>query len=242
MDDSVALVSGGSRGLGLGVVEALLESGRRVATFSRKPSSEIEALAAKHGERLLFLAGDMGDFKGLRALVSKVEKEFGPIGGLVNNAGITHEALLIMQDDEAIHRVIDVDLKGTIFLTREAAKRMAVRRHGRIVNISSIVGIRGFSGVAPYSAAKAGMLGFTRSLARELGRRNITVNAVCPGYMETDLVKDMNQKQLQQIVRRTPMGRPGAVDDVVGAVRFFLSEEARFITGQTLTIDGGLTC
>ena len=134
------------------------------------------------------------------------------------------------------------NLKGTLFLTKYVTHRMMVRRMGRVVNISSIVGIRGYSGVVPYSAAKSGINGITRSLARELGKRNITVNSVCPGYMETDMVQDMNQKQLKKIVRRTPLGRPGNVEDVSGVVLFLLSDDARFVTGQTLTVDGGLTC
>lgn len=239
---SVTLVSGGSRGLGMAIVKSLLAKAGTVVTFSRKPSEEIEALKRAHPGRFFFFTGDLGDPASLKALVRRIEKDIGPIDGLVNNAGMTFEGVLALQPDDAINWVIDVNLKGTLFLTKHVTHRMLRRQRGRVVNVSSIVGIRGYSGVVPYSAAKAGINGITRSLARELGRRNITVNSVCPGYMETDMVQDMNQKQLNQIVRRTPLGRPGNVDDIAGVVLFLLSEDARFITGQILTVDGGLTC
>lgn len=238
---SVTLISGGSRGLGMGIAKRLLDQGNSVATFSRKPSDGTDALSREYPDSFFFFSGDLGDHDSLRTLVRRVERDIGPIDGLVNNAGMTFESILALQPDDAINRIIDINLKGTLFLTKYVTHRMLRRQRGRVVNISSIVGIRGYSGVVPYSAAKAGINGITRSLARELGQRNITVNSVCPGYIETDMVEDMNQKQLDQIVRRTPLGRPGSVDDVSGVVLFLLSDDARFITGQTLTVDGGLT-
>ncbi|RAU23554.1 3-oxoacyl-ACP reductase [Paramagnetospirillum kuznetsovii] len=238
----LTLVSGGSRGLGLGISEVLLGRGESVVAFSRRPSEDTDRLAKQYGGRFHFLTGDLADVPALQKLVKTVERDIGPITGLVNNAGMTFEQLLVLQPEEAIHRVLDVNLTGTLMLTREVTKHMMVRRFGRIVTISSVTGIRGYKGTAPYSAVKAGLLGMTRALARELGGRNITVNAVCPGYMETDMVHDMNPKQLKQIVRRTPLGRPGQVEDVSGVVAFLLSDDARFVSGQTLTVDGGLTC
>ncbi|CCQ75517.1 SDR family oxidoreductase [Magnetospira sp. QH-2] len=238
----LTLISGGSRGLGLGIAERLLNMGQSVAAFSRKPSSHTDKLSAQFPDRFAFLEGDLGDPLSIKAVVKTVEKTLGPITGLVNNAGMTHEALLVMQPEEKMEQILQVNLVGTLHLTREVTKRMMVRRAGSIVSVASIVGIRGYKGVAAYSSAKAGMLGMTRALARELGGRSITVNAVCPGYMETDMVQDMNKKQLAQIVRRTPLGRPGQVDDVSGVVAFLLSDDARFISGQVITVDGGLTC
>lgn len=238
----LTLISGGSRGLGLGIAKVLLARGERVVAFSRRPSPETERLEKEARGVFRFMPGDLGDIDGLKRLVKTVEREVGPITGLVNNAGMTFEALLVLQSEADINRIIDLNLKGTMMLTREVTKHMMVRRFGRVVTISSVTGIRGYKGTVPYSAAKAGLLGMTRALARELGGRNITVNAVCPGYMETDMVNDMNPRQLKQIVRRTPLGRAGQVEDVAGVVAFLLSDAARFVSGQTITVDGGLTC
>lgn len=238
----LTLISGGTRGLGLGITKVLLARGEAVVAFSRRSSEEAQQLATDYNGRFHVLQGDLANVAELKKLVKAVERDIGPITGLVNNAGMTFEQLLVLQPEDAIERVLSVNLAGTLMLTREVAKHMMVRRSGRVVTISSVTGIRGYKGTVPYSAAKAGLLGMTRALARELGGRNITVNAVCPGYMETDMVNDMNPKQLKQIVRRTPLGRAGQVEDVSGVVAFLLSDDARFVSGQTLTVDGGLTC
>ena len=239
---AVALVSGGSKGLGLGIAEGLLAGGYPVGTFARSTTDDMTRLGSRYPGRFHFVLGDLADRASLRGVVSEVESALGGIGILVNNAGVVHEEILVRQSDAAIDRVIDVNLKGALFLTRLAVRHMMIRRWGRIVNISSIVGSRGFPGLAPYSATKAALDGMTRSLARELGGRNITVNSVAPGYMETDLVKDMNQDQLRRLVRRTPLGRTGAIAEVVGPILFFISEAGSFTTGQVLVVDGGITC
>lgn len=238
----VALVSGGSRGLGLATVRALLETGYRVATFSRKESPELTDLINEFPDRLIFFKADLADRKSLRRVVEQVEKEVGPIQALVNNAAISINSLMVQQSDEDIDSLIDINLRGTIELTRSVVRGMLIRRYGRIVNISSIVSMRGYKGIAVYSATKAAIDGMTRSLARELGKRNITVNSVAPGYMETELVSHLRKGQLDSVGRRTPLGRLGKPEDVVGAIRFLLSDDASFTTGQTLVIDGGLTC
>ncbi|MFC4939538.1 MULTISPECIES: SDR family NAD(P)-dependent oxidoreductase [Bradyrhizobium] len=237
----VVLVSGGSRGLGLAIVERLLTEGHSVATFSRRASPELERLLQLYPDRLKFAAADMGQPEHFRELVRGFEKQLGPLTGLVNNAGIVAEELLARQNADDISRLLSVNLAGPLLLTRAAIRGMMVVGYGRIVNISSIVSVSGYKGTVAYSATKGGVNAMTRALARELGGRQITVNSVAPGYMKTDLVADMDPSKLKQIVRRTPLGRPGDVADVVGVVMFLLSDEARFVTGQTIVVDGGLT-
>jgi 3-oxoacyl-[acyl-carrier protein] reductase len=237
----VVLVSGGSRGLGLGIVEALLFQGHKVATFSRHPSADIERLVATYADSLLFIRGDLGKPNTFRDLVRESENRLGPLTALINNAGMVDEGLLGRQPVETIDRLLNVNLRGTLLLTRQAIRSMMVRGQGRIVNISSIVSVSGYKGTAVYAATKGGIDAMTRALARELGGRNITVNSVAPGYMKTELTVNMDAGQLQQIVRRTPLGRPGTVNDVVGVVLFLLSDAAAFISGQTIVVDGGLT-
>ena len=240
--EGVVLVSGGSRGLGLAIVASLLEGGRQVATFSRRPGAEIEALAARHPGRLQLFAGDMADAATLEPVVSRVEKDFGPIDALINNAGIAIDGVLATMLPADVERLIAINLTGALLLTRLVARRMIVRSRGSIISISSIIGQRGYSGLAAYSATKAGLDGMTRALARELGPRGIRVNSIAPGYLETEMSQGLDDGQRQQIIRRTPLGRLGTPADVVGAVDFLLSPAAAFITGQVFTIDGGITC
>jgi 3-oxoacyl-[acyl-carrier protein] reductase len=237
----VALVTGGSRGLGMAIVKALLDIGLRTATVSRKPTPEIEVLLTKHPGRLAMYPGDLGAPDQLGALIRRIEHEFGPIGYLVNNAGVALEGFLARLPSEQIRNVIDINVRGTLELTRAVTRGMMVRRFGRIVTISSIVAVQGFTGTAPYAASKGALEAMTRALARELGGRNITVNAVAPGYMETEMTENLSAEQRRQILRRTPLGRVATVDDVAGVVRFLMSDEARFISGQTIVVDGGLT-
>jgi 3-oxoacyl-[acyl-carrier protein] reductase len=241
MSDEVILVTGGSRGLGLAIVRTLLGRGDSVATFARNSTQEIEKLLADYPNKFDFSEGDMFNSKVFNGLVKGFEKKLGGLTGLVNNAGTVSEALLARQDVENIEMLLEVNLKGPLLLTREVSRGMMIRKFGRIVNISSIVSVSGYKGTAAYSATKGGLNAMTRALARELGGRNITVNTVAPGYMETDLVKQMSSRHLAQIVRRTPLGRPGTVQDVSDVVEFLLSDKARFISGQTIVVDGGLS-
>lgn len=235
------LVSGGSRGLGLGIVTALLSAGHRVAAFSRRPSPGVQELTASHPETFVFLECDMAEPEKFPGLVRDAEAKLGRLTALINNAGIVDEELLARQRPEAIERLLDINLRGPLLLTRQAIRSMMIEGKGRVVNISSIVSVSGYKGTVAYSATKGGINAMTRALARELGGRGITVNTVAPGYMETDLVKQMSAKHLAQIVRRTPLGRAGAVSDVVGVVTFLLSDAASFVSGQTIVVDGGLT-
>jgi 3-oxoacyl-[acyl-carrier protein] reductase len=173
--------------------------------------------------------------------MSAVIERFGRIDVLVNNAGVARDGVLPLFPDEQIDEVIDLNLRGTVHLTRLVTRRMLRQGSGRIINISSIVGLSGYRGLSVYSATKAALDGFTRALARELGGRGITVNSVAPGYLRTEMSHGLDEAQLGQIVRRTPAGRLGEADDVAAAVGFLASDAAAFITGHVLVVDGGLT-
>jgi 3-oxoacyl-[acyl-carrier protein] reductase len=240
-ENGVALVSGASRGLGLGITQALLANGYKVGAFSRSASVETDGLVNQFQGRYAFATVDLSDVRGTAALVDSVQTNLGPISVLVNNAGTLHEAIFARQDVETIDRLIDVNLRGTMMLTRHVSRGMMIRRCGRIINISSIVSIRGYKGTVAYAATKGAINAMTRALARELGGRNVTVNSIAPGYLKTDLTASMTEKQLSQVTRRTPLGRLGQVDDVVSLVLFLISPAASFITGQTIIVDGGLT-
>jgi len=237
------LITGGSRGLGAGLVRAFLDDGDRVATCSRSATAETEAWSAdaQLADRFLFEPVDLADAEAVDAFVGRVVERFGRIDVLVNNAGVARDNVLGLVRDDEIHEVIDLNLKATIRLTRAVSRRMLRQGSGRIINISSVVGLSGYRGLSVYSATKAGLDGFTRALARELGGRGITVNSVAPGYLRTEMSHGLDEAQLTQIARRTPLGRLGEPEDVAGAVRFLASDEARFITGVTLVVDGGLT-
>ena len=238
----LVMLSGGSRGLGLAILRELLSSSYRVATFSRKPTPEIRELEKEHAGRLFYYPGDMSDPAGLKGVVGRIESEVGPIQALINNAGIARDGVLATMRPADIDAVLDVNLRGSLHLTRLVVRPMLARTGGSILNISSIIGLRGYSGLAVYSATKGGLDAMTRALARELGPRNIRVNSIAPGYLETEMSSTLGEEQRVQIVRRTPLGRLGRPADVVGAVLFLLSPASSFITGQTFVIDGGVTC
>lgn len=244
MDGKVVVVSGGSKGLGLGITQRLLAAGCRVRSFSRTASAETRLLEEMHarGGRYRWTALDATDHEGLAGFVSGIYREDGHIDGLVNNAGVNLDRLLSMTAPEEIHRLLAVNLEAPLLLTRLVTRVMIQKGDAAIVNISSVIGHRGIKGTSVYSATKAAMVGFTRSMARELGPRNIRVNAALPGYIETEMTAGMPAGNRSQVIRRTPLGRLGQVEDVAAAVEFLLSPNARFITGQAIVVDGGLTC
>ena len=244
-DGKVVIVTGGARGLGLGIVEELLARDYSVATCSRHPSDAIRRLEQEAGRRFIWRACQIGEPAEEEVFMETVNGWLGEraLYGLVNNAGVAGEGILATYPNVDIERLVQVNLLGALRLARLFLRRMLTRElGGRIVNISSIIGSRGYTGLVAYAASKAGLDGATRALAREVGRRQITVNSVAPGYLETDMSASLSATGRQQVVRRTPLNRLGTVADVVPLVRFLLSEEARFITGQTLIVDGGITC
>jgi 3-oxoacyl-[acyl-carrier protein] reductase len=235
------LVGGGSRGLGAGIVGHFLEQGDRVATFSRRATEAVEEWQSRYPDRFLFRELSLTDAPACRDFLATVEEQLGQVNVLVNNAGLANTSLLALESDDAIDRLIDLNLKGTFTLTRLVCRSMLSGDWGRIINISSIVGLSGYRGLSVYSATKAGLDGFTRSLARELGSRGITVNSVAPGYLTTEMTEELDSAQTKQIIRRTPLGRLGSPADVAKVVRFIASDDADFITGQVIVVDGGIT-
>jgi 3-oxoacyl-[acyl-carrier protein] reductase len=239
----VALISGGSRGLGAELVTGFLDRRYAVATLSRTETAFISRmLRARRPRQFLWSSVDGRDVEALQAFVKEVGKQLGRIDVLVNNAGMAMEGVLATMQTREIIEVIEANLTAALVLARACSRFMLRQGSGCIVNISSVHAIRGHSGVAVYSATKAALDGLTRSLARELGPRQIRVNSVAPGYFESDMVAGMAPEQKQRIARRTPLGRLARIDEVSNAVHFLVSEQASFITGQTLVVDGGITC
>jgi 3-oxoacyl-[acyl-carrier protein] reductase len=238
------IVTGGSRGLGAGIVQSFLDSGDRVATCARSETDAVRAWRddPRYADRFLFAEVDMSDGEQSQSFVRQVVETWSTIDVLVNNAGVARDGILALFSDEDVDTVIDLNLKGTIHLTRAVVRNMLARGGGRIVNVSSIVGKTGYRGLAVYAATKAALDGMTRALARELGSRNITVNGIAPGYLRTEMSHGLDEAQLGQIVRRTPAGRLGDPADVARAVQFLVAPESDWITGQVLVVDGGLTC
>ena len=239
----VALVTGGSRGLGVGLVQAFLNAGYCVETCSRTVTDTVRAWEDDRElkERFHFTTADLADPVDAERFVKEAAARWGRIDVLVNNAGVAREGVIGLFGNDALDDVVDLNLKGTVYVTRAASRVMLARRAGAIVNISSVVGLSGYRGLSVYGATKAALDGLTRALARELGSRGITVNSVAPGYLRTEMSHGLDEDQLSQISRRTPLGRLGEPEDVARAVLFLTDPENRFITGQVVVVDGGLT-
>ena len=229
-----ALVTGASRGIGRAIAVELAKAGAAVAVSYRTGAEEAEELAAEIGGRAF--QADVSDPDSARALV----EDAGDLDVLVNNAGVTRDGLLVRMSDDDWNTVIDTNLASCFFTSRAAVRGMMKKRSGSIVNISSIVGIHGNWGQTNYAASKAGIIGFTKALARELGSRNVRANVVVPGYVTTRLTEVLPEEATGAMLESTPLGRLGDPEDVAGAVRFLSSENASFITGAVLLVDGGL--
>lgn len=223
-NNKVVVVSGGSKGLGFGICRTLLSEGYCVATFSRKRTPELDGLIAASEGRLYWQAVDVTDQAQLSDFLRQVKQKFGRVGYLVNSAGMANEGLLTLMKGNEVSRMLQVNLEGAIALAQACAKQMMVASFGVIVNVSSIVGVRGFKGLAAYSATKAALDGFTRSLAKELGSAGIRVNSLAPGFMDTDMTSELTDRQKARIIRQTPAGRLGTVADASSAIKFLLSD------------------
>lgn len=236
------VVTGGTRGLGFEIVRGLLQHGYRVSTCGRKQSAGIRDLASSNPESLFFSECRVDDDAEVDRFLTEAIKWADGIYALVNNAGIAKEGVLATFPNIESRRIIEVNLLGSLYCARAALRSMLNREGGgRIINISSIIGSHGYTGLAAYSASKAGLDGLTRSLAREVGRRQITVNSIAAGYMKTKMSAGLSSQQLDQVVRRTPLGRLAEISDIVPLVLFLLSDAAQMITGQTITVDGGVS-
>lgn len=241
-DREVAVVTGGARGIGKAICEELAENGWNIAVVDMQ-QQEAEKTAAEMRDKKVEAEAftcNVTDAMAVNELVSRILKRFGRIDVLVNNAGITRDNLLIRMKTEEWQSVMDVNLNGTFNCVKAVARPMMKARRGKIVNIASVVGVIGNPGQSNYSASKAGVLGLTRSVAKELASRDINVNAVAPGYIWTDMTKELPEDAKKAFLNSIPLGRPGTVKDVAKAVRFLASSDSDYLTGQTINVDGGM--
>lgn len=235
------IVTGASRGIGRAIAEDLAAAGYRLALVARDEARLAEVAAAlPAGAEVLACPADIADAARVQAVVDEVQARFGAVWGLVNNAGVTADGLLVRMSPESWQAPLRVNLDGTFHFTRAVAPLMMRQRGGRIVNISSVIGLTGNAGQANYAASKAGIIALTRSVAKELGGRNVTCNAVAPGFITTDMTADLPEKVRTDMLARIPLRRFGEGKDVAGVVRFLLSPESAYVTGQTLVVDGGM--
>lgn len=242
LKDKVVIVTGASRGIGRSLALTMSGQGAKLVLSARNAEAlaqlvtEIQAA----GGAAVAVAGDVSSAVSANELVDAGIQAFGRIDVLVNNAGITRDALLLRMKDEDWDDVLNINLKGAFLCTRAAAKVMSKQRYGRIINISSVVGEMGNPGQANYCASKAGLLGLTKSVARELARRNVTVNAITPGFIVTDMTEALSEKTREELAAQIPLGRLGSAEDIAHAVIFLASDQAGYITGQTLGVNGGM--
>lgn len=242
MKPQTVLVSGATRGLGLAIASGLLQDGYRVLALGRSPSEDFEALQKEVGqERLHFCFCDLNQTETISEAVSKGIATFGEIYGLVNNAAIGLDGILPTMHDTEIVKVMNTNLTAAVILTKYVSRSMLRLGQGRIINISSICAHTGYSGLAAYAASKAGLIGFTKSLARDLGKAKITVNAIAPGFMHTEMTAGLSGQSLEKITRRSALGTLVRPTDIYPTVKLLLSAEARNYTGQTYTVDAGAT-
>jgi 3-oxoacyl-[acyl-carrier protein] reductase len=243
LDDKVAVITGGAQGIGRAIAELLAKRGAHVVIADinlEKAEATAQAIAASTGRRALAIKTNVIDSESTRAMVDRTIAEFGQIDILINNAGTTRDNLIVRISDADWDLVLGINLKGAFNCSKAAARPMMKQRSGRIVNISSVSGLAGQAGQTNYSSSKAGLIGFTKALAREVGSRGITVNAVAPGFVPTDLTSDILATMKDEAIKMTPLGRLASVEDIAYAVGFLVSDEASFITGQVLSVDGGM--
>ena len=239
----IALVTGGSRGIGRAIALRLAADGARVAVnyvTRTDAAEEVVHAIGKQGSSGLALQADITRSEDVKAMFQRLQEQWGPVEILVNNAGIISDSLVIRMTDEAWDSVVDIHMRGTFLCTRLGLRDMLRNRWGRVINIGSVVGLAGNVGQSNYSAAKAGIIGFTRAVAKEVATRNITVNYIAPGYVTTDIVEGLTKEQKERILQRVPMGRFGTTQEIAGFVAYIASEATGYITGQVMCIDGGM--
>ena len=240
LKDKVAIVTGSARGIGQAIALKLAESGADIVVSDIAGAGTVAEEIKAMGRRSLAVTADVSSKEDVAALVDKAVSALGRVDILVNNAGITRDQLLLRMSDEDWDSVLSVDLKSAFLCTRAVLRHMVKQRWGRIINISSIVGIVGNAGQANYASAKAGIIGFTRAVAKEVASRGITANAIAPGFIDTEMTHRLPEQQREEAKKQIPLGYLGTPQDVAAAVAFLASEEARYITGQVLNVDGGL--
>ncbi len=243
LDDKIAVVTGAAQGIGRAIAELLARRGAHVVVADinlEKAQATAQAIAASTGRRVIAVQTNVADSASAHAMIDRAMEEFGRIDVLVNNAGTTRDNLIMRISDADWDLVLGVNLKGAFNCSKAAVRPMMKQRYGRIINISSVSGLAGQAGQTNYSSSKAGLIGFTKALAKEVGSRGITVNAVAPGFIPTDLTSSLPKNLVDEAIKMTPLGRMGSVEDIAHAVAFLVSDEASFITGQVLSVDGGL--
>ncbi len=244
MEKRVALVTGAGGGIGRAIAMQLAKSDMNIAIHynsNRTKAEETQKLCEEFGAKVHLIQGDISTEETCKKVVEEVIKEFGTIDVLINNAGITKDGLFIRMKEEDFNQVIDTNLKGAFFMSKYAAQVMLKKRYGRIVNITSVVGIAGNAGQANYSASKAGMIGLTKSLAKELGKKGILVNAVAPGFVDTEMTDKLSDKVKESILNQIVVGCMATPEDIARTVEFLSVEENRYITGQVISVDGGMS-
>jgi len=242
LSGKVAIITGASRGIGRAIALALASQGAKVVASARNAEAlaKLTAEIKSQGGDALAVVGDVAVEDDANNLVKQAVAAYGKVDVFINNAGITRDGLLLRMKNADWDAVLDTNLKGAFLCTRAVAKIMSKQRSGRIINISSVVGEMGNAGQANYCASKAGLLGLTKSVARELARRNVTVNAITPGFITTEMTEDMTEKAQETMTEQIPLGRPGSAEDVANAVIFLASEQSAYITGQVLGVNGGM--
>lgn len=242
-DGKIAVVTGAGRGIGRAIARRLAREGATVAVVSRTEANAArtaEEINAEHPGKAMAYAADVADGEAIAALGKAVLADLERVNILVNNAGVTRDGLLLRMKDEDWDTVLDTNLKGAFHAVKAFQRSILKQPHSRIINITSVIGLIGNPGQANYAASKAGLIGLTKSMAREFAGRGVTVNAIAPGFIDTDMTEELSEDQRNRILEKVPLGTLGTVDDVAGVVAFVASEEARYITGQVIKVDGGM--